>query len=78
VWPPPGLQRLGAAISIFAAANPGAPLPPPGAYRNGRNTMATFAEHCVQSGLASFVELPANEAQYFTNWNSLADLPCTT
>jgi molybdopterin-guanine dinucleotide biosynthesis protein A len=40
----------------------------------GNNAMATFAEHCVQSGLARFVELDAWEAGHFTNWNSPADL----
>ncbi len=37
-----------------------------------------FAEGCVQSGLARFVELPAAETRHFANWNSVADLPCTT
>lgn len=46
--------------------------------RAGNNTVATFAEQCVQSGLAGFVDLPAGEAQHFANWNSPIDLPCTT
>jgi molybdopterin-guanine dinucleotide biosynthesis protein A len=46
--------------------------------RAGNNTVATFAEDCVQSGLARFVELAASEAKYFTNLNSPFDLPCTT
>jgi molybdopterin-guanine dinucleotide biosynthesis protein A len=36
-----------------------------------------FAERCVKSGLARFVEPSASEAKYFANWNSPADLPCT-
>jgi molybdopterin-guanine dinucleotide biosynthesis protein A len=39
----------------------------------GDNAVATFAKQCVQSGLARFVDLPASEAKYFTNWNSPAD-----
>jgi molybdopterin-guanine dinucleotide biosynthesis protein A len=42
------------------------------------NGAANFAKQCVQSGLARFVDLSANDAQHFTNWNSSADLPCTT
>jgi molybdenum cofactor guanylyltransferase len=41
--------------------------------RAGDNAVSTFAERCVQSGLARFVDLPAREAKYFTNWNSPAD-----
>ncbi len=37
-----------------------------------------FADLCVQSGLARFVDLSANETKYFANWNSPTDLPCTT
>jgi len=37
-----------------------------------------FAEQCVQSGLARFVDLPSSETKYFANWNLPADLPCTT
>ena len=44
----------------------------------GRNAAAAFAEHCVQTGSARLVELPAGEARYFVNWNSPADLPCRT
>lgn len=33
-----------------------------------------FAEACVRSGLAQFVELDAGEARHFANWNSPADL----
>ncbi len=45
--------------------------------RAGDNAVANFTEHCVQSGFARFVALPAGEAKYFANWNSTADLPCT-
>ena len=46
--------------------------------RSGNNAVATFAGHCVQSGFARFMELNADEARHFANWNSPADLPCTT
>jgi molybdenum cofactor guanylyltransferase len=35
-----------------------------------------FAELCVQSGLACFVELGATDTHYFANWNSPADTSC--
>ena len=41
-------------------------------HRN--NAVASFASHCVQSGLARFVGLSATEANDFANWNSPADL----
>ncbi len=44
----------------------------------GNNAAATFAEHCVQTGLARFVELDHAEAVYFTNWNSPADFTSKT
>jgi molybdopterin-guanine dinucleotide biosynthesis protein A len=37
-----------------------------------------FAELCVQSGLAGFVELGDTDTSYFANWNSPADLVSTT
>lgn len=43
-------------------------------FRAGSNAVATFAEECVRSGIARFVDLPASEAKLFTNWNSRADL----
>jgi len=33
-----------------------------------------FAERCVATGLAQFVELPARDTPLFTNWNSPADI----
>ena len=44
--------------------------------RAGGNAVSTFAERCVQSGLAGFVDFPGCEVKYFTNWNSPADLSC--
>ena len=46
--------------------------------RNRRNVAAAFAENCVQSCQARFVECPDTEACHFANWNSPADLPCLT
>lgn len=37
-----------------------------------------FSEMCVRSGMAGLVELGVQEEHYFTNWNSPADLSCTT
>ncbi|HZL12786.1 MAG TPA: molybdenum cofactor guanylyltransferase [Verrucomicrobiae bacterium] len=37
------------------------------------NTVKTFAERCVEAGLASFVDLAPRDAEFFANWNSLAD-----
>jgi len=42
--------------------------------RGQHNAVGTFASHCVQSGLARFVEWSAGEANDFTNWNSPAEL----
>jgi len=45
----------------------------------GDFAMKDFAGACVKSGLARFIELPANEAIHFANWNSPADLtPAST
>jgi molybdopterin-guanine dinucleotide biosynthesis protein A len=35
-----------------------------------------FADECVQSGLAQFVDFPLADAIHFKNYNSPADLPC--
>jgi len=44
----------------------------------GTPSVKCFAEYCVESGLARFVELPVDEARCFANWNSPVDLPCLT
>jgi molybdopterin-guanine dinucleotide biosynthesis protein A len=44
----------------------------------GSFAVKNFAAQCVQSHLARFVELEADAARYFVNWNSPADLPCPT
>ena len=41
---------------------------------NQQYAVSIFAERCVQSNLARFVELSVSDAKYFTNWNSPADL----
>jgi len=46
--------------------------------RAKKNVVADFAKECVQAGLARFVEMSASEANCFANWNSPADLSCTT
>jgi hypothetical protein len=40
----------------------------------GLNAAKKFADRCVESGLATLVDLPMNERKYFVNWNSPADL----
>ena len=39
------------------------------------NSAREFATRCVESGLATFVDLPADDAHSFANWNSPAELP---
>jgi molybdopterin-guanine dinucleotide biosynthesis protein A len=41
---------------------------------DGQHAVATYAGHCVQSGLAQFVELSAAEVDYLANWNSPEDM----
>ncbi|HXI72452.1 MAG TPA: molybdenum cofactor guanylyltransferase [Verrucomicrobiae bacterium] len=40
----------------------------------GAPSVKQFAELCVQSGLAGYVELGDTDTRYFANWNSPADL----
>ena len=40
----------------------------------GNNAVVNFARRCVESGFARFLELSADDARHFTNWNSPADL----
>ena len=69
-------------VKLFAATerrSPARPGPRPGKSKPaerqiGAPSVKHFAELCVQSGLARLVELGANDARYFTNWNSPADL----
>lgn len=42
------------------------------------NAVKHFATRCVASGLATFVDLPADNADLFVNWNSPVDLQSTT
>ena len=46
--------------------------------REKSNAVKNFAAHCVASGLATFVDLPADTADRFTNWNSMADVQSAT
>ncbi len=41
----------------------------------GHKIVSAFAQHCVQSGLASFMDVPAADAPFFVNWNEPADFP---
>ncbi|MGA9670385.1 MAG: molybdenum cofactor guanylyltransferase [Terracidiphilus sp.] len=40
----------------------------------GNNSVAGFAERCVQTGMARFADLPATDAPHFINWNSPEDM----
>ena len=88
---PEFLQRLSAGCSETCGIIPklaGRVEPLAAYYPNAARSLATaslerkdfaangFAGQCVQSGLARFAELPANEGKYFANWNSPADFPC--
>jgi molybdopterin-guanine dinucleotide biosynthesis protein A len=42
--------------------------------RSKENSVINFAARCVREGIAAFCDLPANQASYFTNWNSPSDL----
>lgn len=42
--------------------------------RSGKNSVAAFAERCVETGIAEFFDFPPNEAMLFANWNSPEDL----
>ena len=45
--------------------------------REKTNAVKDFATGCVASGLATFIDLPADDANLFANWNSTADLLST-
>ena len=40
----------------------------------GAPSVKSFAERCVQSGLARFIDLPGSDAAFFANWNRPADV----
>jgi molybdenum cofactor guanylyltransferase len=70
-------------VNLFAATERRSP-DRPGALRGkpkhadpkiGAPSAKAFAELCVQSGLARFIELDTQEAHHFANWNSPTDLP---
>jgi molybdenum cofactor guanylyltransferase len=42
------------------------------------NAVKNFAAACAASGLATFIDLPADNADLFVNWNSTTDLLSTT
>lgn len=68
------IPRLANRIESLAAFYP-KPAHALAATRLARGAFAVkdFADHCVQSGLARFVEFDAREAPQFANWNSPAD-----
>jgi molybdenum cofactor guanylyltransferase len=42
-----------------------------------QNSVAKFAEQCVATGHAKFIDVDLRHAPLFANWNSPADLPAT-
>ena len=42
--------------------------------RDGNKVVSAFAQNCVSSGLASFIDVPASDTPYFVNWNAPADV----
>ena len=73
------VPRLDGKIEPIAAFYPKSAAPlAVSSLQAGNNSAANFAEGCARSGHARFVELPASEAKYFSNWNTPADLSDST
>ena len=71
-----GIPRVNGRIEPLLALYPRAAQPQAEARLSaGNNSASDFARGCVQSGLADFWDLTANEQVHFENWNSPADLP---
>jgi molybdopterin-guanine dinucleotide biosynthesis protein A len=69
------IPRVGGRVEPLAAFYPkNSQLVAETLLRAGKNRVTTFAEHCVQSGFARLVDLAANQAELFLNWNTSADL----
>lgn len=72
------IPRIGGKIGPLAAFYPKTAHPLLTKFLGGRsNAVKDFAACCVVSGLATFVDLPVDNATLFANWNSLEDLRAT-
>ena len=72
------IPRINGRIEPLAAFYPKAAHPLVlNLLREKSNAVKNFAAGCVASGLATFVDLPADNANLFVNWNSSADLQST-
>ena len=78
-------QNTGAIPRINGKIEPLAAFYPKAAHpllwkllREKSNAVKDFAANCVASGLATFVDLPADNADLFANWNSPTDLQSAT
>jgi molybdopterin-guanine dinucleotide biosynthesis protein A len=73
-------EKNGAIPRVNGNIEPLAAFYPKGAHplaaellRLKENSVINFATRCVQNNIATFCDLPASEAKYFTNWNSPSD-----
>jgi molybdopterin-guanine dinucleotide biosynthesis protein A len=65
------IPRVAGNLEPLAAFYPKAALPlVESLLEAGENSVANFARHCVQSGLARFVDLADDQAFRFANWNA--------
>lgn len=69
------IPRVNGRIEPLAAIYPRAGRPlAERLLRAESNSVALFAEHCVQAKLARFMECDAGERKFFVNWNSPEDI----
>lgn len=70
------LEELGAPASLPAERSGKLPAGMPALPERPAKTPGAklFAERCVASGLATFVDFPGTDAHFFANWNSPADV----
>lgn len=73
------IPKLANHIEPLAAFYPkAAHAPALASLERGDYAVKNFAGLCVQSGLARLVELDAQAARHFTNWNTPTDFSCRT
>lgn len=73
------IPRLGGQVEPLAAIYPKAAGPLAEVrLADGNKAVAAFAQQCVHSGFAQFVDFAASEAGYFVNLNSPSDIPAAS
>ncbi len=73
------IPRMNGTIEPLAAIYPKSSQPlAETLLRDEQNAVANFARYCAQAGVARFMELSADDAKYFINWNSPTDLAAAT